>query len=97
MTLAVQPRQRLILEGRAIEAVRLSALGSAGSVLVAILLIIPPSWIVSSYYDYLTKYVGVLLLGIALMMIKSENGPWIEGQGSPGALQVQGPGQLAFP
>jgi putative membrane protein len=28
------------------------------------------------------KYVGVLLLAIALMMIKSERGPWIEGQGS---------------
>ncbi len=80
--LTVLPGQRLMLEGRGIEAVRLSALGSAGSVLFAILLIIPLSWIVSSYYDYLTKYVGILLLAIALMMIKSERGPWIEGQGS---------------
>ena len=80
--LTVLPGQRLMLEGRGIEAVRLSALGSAGSVLFAVLLIIPLSWIVSSYYDYLTKYVGILLLAIALMMIKSERGPWIEGQGS---------------
>ena len=80
--LTVLPGQRLMLEGRGIEAVRLSALGSAGSVLFAILLIIPLSWIVSSYYDYLTRYVGILLLAIALMMIKSERGPWIEGQGS---------------
>jgi putative membrane protein len=80
--LTVLPGQRLMLEGRGIEAVRLSALGSAGSVLFAILLIIPLSWIVSSYNDYLTKYVGILLLAIALMMIKSERGPWIEGQGS---------------
>ena len=80
--LTILPGQRLMLEGRGIEAVRLSALGSAGSVLFAILLIIPLSWIVSSYYDYLTKYVGILLLAIALMMIKSERGPWIEGQGS---------------
>ncbi len=80
--LTVLPGQRLMLEGRGIEAVRLSALGSAGSVLFAILLIIPLSWIVSSYYDYLTKYVGILLLAIALIMIKSERGPWIEGQGS---------------
>ena len=80
--MTVLPGQRLMLEGRGIEAVRLSALGSAGSVLFAILLIIPLSWIVSSYYDYLTKYVGILLLAIALMMIKSERGPWIEGQGS---------------
>jgi putative membrane protein len=80
--LTVLPGQRLMLEGRGIEAVRLSALGSAGSVLIAIILIIPLSWVVSSYYDYLTKYVGILLLAIALMMIKSERGPWIEGQGS---------------
>ncbi len=80
--LTVLPGQRLMLEGRGIEAVRLSALGSAGSVLFAIFLIIPLSWIVSSYSDYLTKYVGILLLAIALMMIKSERGPWIEGQGS---------------
>jgi putative membrane protein len=80
--LTVLPGQRLMLEGRGIEAVRLSALGSAGSVLFALLLIIPLSWIVSNYYDYLTKYVGILLLGIALMMIRSERGPWIEGQGS---------------
>ena len=80
--LTVLPGQRLMLEGRGIEAVRLSALGSAGSVLFAILLIIPLSWMVSSYNDYLTKYVGILLLAIALMMIKSERGPWIEGQGS---------------
>ncbi len=80
--LTVLPGQRLMLEGRGIEAVRLCALGSAGSVLFAILLIAPLSWIVSSYYDYLTKYVGILLLAIALLMIRSERGPWIEGQGS---------------
>jgi len=80
--LTVLPGQRLMLEGRGIEAVRLSALGSAGSVLVALLLIIPLSWIVSNYFDYLTKYVGILLLAIALMMIRSERGPWIDGQGS---------------
>jgi putative membrane protein len=80
--LSVLPGQRLMLEGRGIEAVRLSALGSAGSVLFALFLIIPLSWMVFSYYDYLTKYVGILLLAIALMMIKSERGPWIEGQGA---------------
>ena len=80
--LTVLPGQRLMLEGRGIEAVRLSALGSAGSIVVALFLVVPLSWIFSSYYDYLMKYVGVLLLGIALMMIKAEKGPWIEGQGA---------------
>jgi len=80
--LTVLPGQRLMLEGRGIEAVRLSALGSAGSMIFAIFLIIPISWMIGSYYDYLTKYVGVLLLAIAIMMIKSERGPFIEGQGA---------------
>jgi len=94
--LTVLPGQRLMLEGRGIEAVRLSALGSAGSVLFAILLIIPLSWMVSSYYDYLTKYVGILLLAIALMMIKSERGPWIEGQGSWVHYKYKGLAGLVF-
>ena len=80
--LSVLPGQRLMMEGRGIEAVRLSALGSAGSIAFALLLVYPLSWIVSGYYDYLVKYVGIILLAIALMMIKSERGPWIEGQGS---------------
>jgi len=77
--LTVLPGQRLMLEGRGIEAVRLSALGSAGSIIIALFLMVPVSWAVSSYYDYLMKYVGVLLLAIAMMMIQSERGPWIEG------------------
>ncbi|MBN1236061.1 MAG: tripartite tricarboxylate transporter permease [Methanotrichaceae archaeon] len=94
--LTVLPGQRLMLEGRAIEAVRLSALGSAGSVLFALLLIIPLSWIVANYYDYLTKYVGILLLGIALMMIRSESGPWIEGRGSWVHYKYKGLAGLLF-
>ncbi len=82
VALTVLPGQRLMLEGRGIEAVRLSALGSSGAVLFALVMIIPLSWAASNYYDYLTKYMGVLLLAIALMMIKSEMGPQIEGQGS---------------
>jgi putative membrane protein len=80
--LSALPGQRMMQEGRAVEAVRLSALGSAGSVLVALLLVYPLSWAVFACYDYLTKYVGVLLLGIAWLMIRSELGPQIEGQGS---------------
>ncbi len=85
-----------MLVGRAIEAVRLSVLVSTGSALIAILLIIPLSWIVSSYYDYLTKYVGILLLGIALMMTKSESWSWIEGQGSQVHYKYKGMIGLLF-
>lgn len=80
--LAVLPGHRLMMEGRGVEAVRLSALGSAGSVIVSLLLVLPLSWFFSSYYDYLMKYVGFILLAVALMMIKREMGPQIEGLGS---------------
>lgn len=94
--LTVLPGQRLMLEGRGIEAVRLSAFGSACSVVMAMLLVYPISWIFSSYYDYLTKYVGVVLLLIALLMIKSEHGPQIEGQGSLVHLKYKAIAALLF-
>lgn len=70
--LAVLPGHRLMLRGRGIEAVRLSAIGSAGSVLVALALIPFLSWIFSSYYDLLMEWIGLILLGIAVIMIMKE-------------------------
>ncbi|MDI9616773.1 MAG: tripartite tricarboxylate transporter permease [Methanothrix sp.] len=70
--LAVLPGHRLMLRGRGIEAVRLSAIGSAGSVLVALALIPLLSWIFSSYYDLLMEWIGLILLGIAIIMIMKE-------------------------
>src|SRR5512137_2490938 len=55
VALTVLPGQRLMLEGRGIEAVRLSALGSAGALIFSLVTIIPLSWVASNYYDYLTK------------------------------------------
>jgi putative membrane protein len=80
--LAVLPGHGLMLEGRGIEAIRLSALGSAGSIVVALLLIYPLSAVFTFCYDQLMRYVGALLLAIALLMIYTETGPRIEGQGS---------------
>lgn len=70
--LAVLPGHRLMLRGRGIEAVRLSAIGSAGSVLVALSLIPLLSWIFSNYYDLLMDQIGFILLGIAVIMIMKE-------------------------
>jgi putative membrane protein len=70
--LAVLPGHRLMLRGRGIEAVRLSAIGSAGSVLVALSLIPPLSWVFSNYYDILMEHIGLILLGIAVIMILKE-------------------------
>jgi putative membrane protein len=46
--LTVLPGQKLMLEGRGVEAIRLSALGSAGSIIFALLLVAPLSWVVSN-------------------------------------------------
>jgi len=94
--LSVLPGHRLMQEGRGIEAVRLSAFGSAGSVIFALLLIVPLSRIACEYYDYLTKYVGILLLGMAIMMIRSEMGPQIEGQGSLAHCKYKAMASLLF-
>lgn len=94
--LSVLPGHRLMQEGRGIEAVRLSALGSAGSVIFALLLIVPLSRIASGYYDYLTKYVGILLLGMAVMMIRTEMGPQIDGQGSLAHYKYKAIASLLF-
>jgi putative membrane protein len=94
--LTVLPGHRLMMEGRGVEAVRLSALGSAGSVIISLILVLPLSWIFSSYYDYLLKYVGFILLAMALMMIKREMGPQIEGQGSLVHLKYKAMAALLF-
>ena len=94
--LSVLPGHSLVLQGRAIEAVRLSALGSVGSIIVALLLVYPLSEVFSSCYSYLMKYIGIFLLGIALLMIKSERGPQIEGQGSLVHLKYKALASLLF-
>jgi putative membrane protein len=94
--LTVLPGHRLMMEGRGVEAVRLSALGSAGSVIISLILVLPLSWIFSSYYDYLMKYAGFILLAIASMMIKREMGPQIEGQGSLVHLKYKAMAALLF-
>jgi putative membrane protein len=94
--MAVLPGHRLVLQGRAIEAVRLSALGSTGSVVIALLLVYPLSTIFSCCYSLLMKYAGVILLGIAMLMIKGERGPQIEGQGSLVHLKYKALAALLF-
>jgi putative membrane protein len=80
--LAVLPGHEMMLDGRGIEAVRLSALGSASSVLVALLLIVPLSILFGSIYDPFMDRIGLILLSIAAIMILTERGRVIEGQGS---------------
>jgi len=78
--LAVLPGHRLLLEGRGVEAIRLSALGSAASVIVALTLVLPFSTLFKYIYPVLNRYMGWILLLIAMIMIVTELGdridPW---------------------
>ncbi|MFQ6062703.1 MAG: tripartite tricarboxylate transporter permease [Methanosarcinales archaeon] len=80
--LTVLPGHSLLLDGLGIEAVRLSALGSAGSVFLSILLLIPLIFLFNNFYYILSSYIGWILVSIVVIMISLEKGEYIEGQGS---------------
>jgi len=56
--LAVLPGHSMTIEGRGLEAIRLSALGSAGGVITSLLLIPPLAWIFGQFYEYLYEYMA---------------------------------------
>jgi len=95
-SLAVLPGHQLMLEGRGMEAIRLSALGSAGAVIVALLAIYPLSIIIGRGYQQLLDHMGLILVGIACLMILSEAGPAVEGRGAWAAYKYKALGLLLF-
>ncbi|NOQ48054.1 MAG: hypothetical protein GQ576_02760 [Methanococcoides sp.] len=82
MALAVLPGHRLLLDGYGSEAIRLSALGSAGSVVVSLLLAVPLAFAFSILYPVLQSYLGWLLLIISIALIMTEKGERVINQGS---------------
>lgn len=80
--LAVLPGHRLLLEGAGAEAVRLSALGSAGSVVASMLFVLPFSLFFGAIYPYLQDYMAWVLLTIVFIMLASEKSDEVKGQGS---------------
>ncbi len=82
MALAVLPGHTMLLEGKGPEAIRLSALGSAGSVALALFIAIPISFLFKIIYPIIQNYIAWLLLLIVLIMILTEKGEYVHGQGS---------------
>lgn len=74
MALAVLPGHTLLLEGRGAEAIRLSALGSAGSVALALITAYPLSMVFSSVYPYIQEYIAWILILVVLVMVFTEKG-----------------------
>ncbi|MDY6866127.1 MAG: tripartite tricarboxylate transporter permease [Halobacteriota archaeon] len=93
--LAVLPGHRLLLQGRGVEAIRLSAIGSFGSVIASIFLLIPAIFLIRGY-NLIQGYIGFILLFIALIMLLSETGERIEGQGSLVHLKYKSYATLIF-
>ena len=80
--LAVLPGHKLLMEGRGFEAVRLSAIGSAGSVAASLLIAVPLGFFFMNVYGTIDAYIGWILVLIVVIMIATENGEVVEGQGS---------------
>lgn len=82
MALAVLPGHTLLLEGRGAEAIRLSALGSAGSVAFAVIIALPLSILFKTAYELIQSYLAWILVLVVVVMILTEKGELVHGQGS---------------
>lgn len=82
MALAVLPGHRLLLDGFGAEAIRLSALGSAGSVVFSMVIVLPLAAIFSIAYPFLQEHIAWVLIFIVFLMVATEKGEYIIGQGS---------------
>ena len=80
--LAVLPGHSMLLDGMGRTAIRLSAIGSAGSIVVSLLIAAPLMLFFGHYYDSIRENMGWILLAVVLLMILTESGRYIEGQGS---------------
>jgi putative membrane protein len=70
--LTVLPGHRLLLDGAGAEAVRLSALGSAGSVVAAMIFVVPFSLFFKAVYPYIEAHMAWILILIVFLMLASE-------------------------
>lgn len=81
MVLNVLPSHEMLLEGRGIEAVRLSALGSLLSVIFSFTLIAPLSLLFMKFQREIQESMAVILVAVSSLLILSESEGRIEGEG----------------
>ncbi|WNY26749.1 tripartite tricarboxylate transporter permease [Methanolapillus ohkumae] len=72
--LLVLPGHRLLLDGKGPNAVRLSAMGSAGAILLSPVIMIPMAVFFYFAYPHLHPYMGFILLLITVLMVATEKG-----------------------
>ena len=74
MAAGALPSHRLVIEGRGREALRLSALGSGLAVAFAAPLALPLTMLMEALYPLLQRWLSVVLLGIAALLVVTERG-----------------------
>lgn len=94
--LGVLPGHQLLMEGRGAEAVRLSAIGSAGTVAASLLIAVPLGLFFMNIYGTIDAYIGWILVFIVAVMIATENGEVVEGQGSLAHFKYKGYAVVLF-
>jgi putative membrane protein len=72
MAASALPGHRLVVAGRGREAVRLSALGSAGAVAFAVPLAVPMTRVMTTAYPTLRAHMPLVLGGVAAMLVVTE-------------------------
>jgi putative membrane protein len=74
MAATALPGHRLVLEGRGREAIRLSALGSGGAVLLALPLALPVTAIMGSAYPIVSTHLPLVLGAVVVFLVLTERG-----------------------
>ncbi|WP_435129617.1 tripartite tricarboxylate transporter permease [Halobaculum sp. D14] len=72
MAVSALPGHRLVIEGRGREALRLSALGSGGAILLAVPAAVPLTAAMRAAYGELRAALPLLLLGVVVALVASE-------------------------
>lgn len=72
--MAVLPGHRMLMEGRGVEAVRLSAMGSGLAIGVSLLLMAPLSFFFKSFNGPIQDHMGLILIAISALVILSNKG-----------------------
>jgi len=89
MAAGALPSHRLVIEGRGREALRLSALGSAGAVVLAVPLAVPVTLVMLRIYPFVTANLALVLGAIAALLVLSEPS-WGRRLGATASLGASG-------
>jgi putative membrane protein len=73
MAIAALPGHRLVLAGRGREALRLSAVGSALAVAIALPLAVPVTWLMVAWYPTIQSHLTLVLLAVVGFLLVTES------------------------